>query len=105
MKSPVGRVRRSRRRDAADAAMALLVPLVLDDAWTAVTAAAHLRGRPYEEVVLRRARARVLSTSPGRASIVAQRAVATLDLALGSGPTLREHQSGIAASGYMGGRR
>ncbi|HUJ66898.1 MAG TPA: hypothetical protein VLX59_15245 [Acidimicrobiales bacterium] len=67
--------------------MARLVPLVLDDAWTAFTAAAQLGGRPYEEVVLRRARARVLSASPGRESKVAPRAVATLDLAPGSGPT------------------
>lgn len=100
-----GRVRRGHRRDAADVAIAQLVPLVLDDAWTAVTAAAQLRRRPYDEVILRRARARVLSVSPGPASNVAKRAVVTLDLALDSGRASPEPLFAIAPSPHMDGRR
>lgn len=100
-----GRVRRGRRRDAADTAIAQLVPLVLDDAWTAVTAAAQLRGRPYDDVVLRRARARVLSASPGRASNVARRAVETLDLALDWEPASSEPLPALTAAQNMDNRR
>lgn len=45
MRHGTGKVRRGRRRDVADAAIAHLVPLVLDDAWTAVTAARRLDSR------------------------------------------------------------
>jgi hypothetical protein len=78
--------------------MAHLVPLVLDDAWVVAEAAAQLRGWLYHEVVLRRVRARVLSASTGRSSSVAQRLVATLDLALSSGLSPEEPASVVVAA-------
>jgi len=62
--------------------MLQLLRLVLDDAWTAVTAAAQLRERVPDERVLRRARAKVAWALAERASEIAERAAATVDLAL-----------------------
>ena len=77
--------RRDRRFDAVDRAIVQLVPLVLDDAWTAVAAATALRKRGHGEAVLRRARARAWRALAERPSPVSERAVATLDLALSLG--------------------
>jgi hypothetical protein len=77
------------RRYAVDAAMLQLVRLVLDDGWTAATAAALLRERVRDEAVLRRARAKVSRVLAERAGTVAERAAATLDLALSPGQPQR----------------
>lgn len=76
-------IARGRRRDAVDLAMFRLMRLVLDDAWSAPSAAAQLRELVPDQTVLRRTRARVSSALADRASTVAERAVATLDLAVG----------------------
>ena len=74
----------NRRRDAVDRAIAELVRLVIEDTWTAVTAAVQLRGHVSDEAVLRRARSRVGWALAERSSIIAERAAATLDAALPS---------------------
>lgn len=73
---------RSGRSDAVDAAMALLLRLVLDDTWSAASAAAKLREQVPSRAVLSRARARVSAAMAERVSAVAERAAETLDLAL-----------------------
>ena len=82
MREQASMIARGGRRDAVDAAMVRLVRLVLDDAWSAPWAAAQLREQVPDRAVLRRARARVSSALADRVSTVAERAAATLDLAL-----------------------
>ena len=65
--------------------MLQLVRLVLDDAWTACHAAVQLRQQVSDEAVLRRARAKVAWALAERASSIAERAAATLDVALSLG--------------------
>jgi hypothetical protein len=73
-----------RRRDAVDRAIAELVRLVVEDTWTAVTAAVQLGRQVSDEAVLRRARSRVGWALAERSSIIGERAAATLDAALAS---------------------
>ena len=72
-----------------DAAMVQLVRLIIDDAWTAVGAAAQLRERVPDDAVLRRVHAKVSSALVERASSVGERAAATLELALSLDPPRR----------------
>lgn len=85
--------------------MAQLVRLVLDDAWTAVTAAIQLRERVQDEAVLHRARARVSLALAEPASSVAERAAATLDRALSLGHPQPEGTPALATAHRGGSER
>jgi len=89
--------RGGRRLDAVDAAIVQLVPLVLDDAWGALTAATQLREQGHDDAVLRRVRARVSWAMAERPSRIAERALATIDAALSLGPPPREGAPDLAA--------
>lgn len=73
---------RDRRPDPVDTAIVQLVRLVLDDSWSASTAAIVLCDLVEDQAVLRRARTRVAWAAADRASHVTERALATLDLAI-----------------------
>lgn len=66
--------------------MLWLVRLVLDDDWSPARAARQLRESVADDAILNGLRARVIWAQSDRVSTVAERAIATLDLAL----TLRD---------------
>ena len=73
------------RHDGVDVAMAHLVRLVVDEAWTAQDAAARLLGRVRQRAALRRLRTKVVLAQIERPGRFGERAIATLDAALALG--------------------
>ncbi|MCB0896053.1 MAG: hypothetical protein H6529_15805 [Nocardioides sp.] len=79
-----------RRCQRIDHALLALVRLVCDGRWSVEAAGAQLRAEVPDDLALRGARARVTAAVAGRPSILGERSVAILDVAIAAGSTGRE---------------
>ena len=97
----VGRTRHARTAAGrvVDSVMVLLVRLTVADEWSAEGAATQLREKAGDDAVLRRVRARVSLAMADRPSVVGERALAILDLALSLDPHARRERSRPSSEG------